>query len=217
MPGNKNFAVLTGDIIDSSSVEGKDQLNNELKKAFELIEKKFKSKKFTPSFDIFRGDSFQGVLANPENALRAGLLIRTTLKKNRDGGKKMNWDTRIAIGVGKVDYLPENISEGDGAAYRNSGPMLDKLKGNFKLAITTPSDAMNREMETSCALADAVINKWTPAQAEIVYRLLQKRTQKNIGKELDISEAAVHYRVKAAGWFAIKKFLHRFESLINQQ
>jgi hypothetical protein len=216
MPENKNYAVVTGDIIDSSSIEGKDQLNNELKKSFKLIEKKFKSKTFTPSFNIFRGDSFQGVLANPENALRVGLLIRTTLKKSRDGDENLNWDTRISIGVGKVDYLPENISEGDGAAYRNSGPVLDKLKGNFKLAITTPSDTINQELETSCALADAVMNKWTPAQAEIVYRLLQNTTQKEIGEALDISEAAVHYRVKAAGWFAIKKFLQRFESLINQ-
>lgn len=217
MSDKKLYAVLTGDVINSSDIKGeeKDRLIHLLKEAFQVIKKKSTSKKPSPSFDIFRGDSFQGVLADPAEALKAGLIIRTTLIRNHSENEKTDWDARIAIGIGTIDYLPENISEGDGPAFRNSGPVLDELKGDYKFAITESSGRYNHEFKTCCAFLDAVINKWTPPQAEIVYRLLLNKTKKKIGEELDISQAAVHYRVKAAGWFAIKEFLTRYETVIE--
>ncbi|MBN2732954.1 MAG: hypothetical protein JXR26_11045 [Balneolaceae bacterium] len=217
MSDKKLYAVLTGDVINSSDAKGeeKDKLIQLLKEAFGAITKKSKSKNPSPSFDIFRGDSFQGVLADPAEALKAALIVRTTLIRNHSKNEKTDWDARIAIGVGSIDYLPENISEGDGPAFRNSGPVLDELKGDFKSAITESSGKYNHEFKTYCAFLDAVINKWTPPQAEIVYRLLLNKTKKEIGKDLDISQAAVHYRVKAAGWFAIREFLTRYETVIE--
>lgn len=217
MADAKNYVVLTGDIIDSSQVKEneKDKLIDSLKQAFGEIEHK-KNKQPLPSFNIFRGDSFQGVLQNPTGALEAALLIRSSLRKNQPGEQKSDWDARIAIGVGTVDYLPENISEGDGPAYQRSGPVLDELKGDYKCAITVPWEEFNGEFKASCALLDAVINKWTQPQAEIIYMLLKGKTPKKIGKELDISQAAVHYRVKAAGWFAIEELIIRYKNIINE-
>lgn len=217
MSEKKIYAVLTGDVINSSDAKGeeKDKLIHLLKEAFEAVTKKSTAKTSSPSFDIFRGDSFQGVLANPAEALKAALIIRTTLIRNHSKNEKTDWDARIAIGIGSIDYLPENISEGDGPAFRNSGPVLDELKGDYKFAITESSAKYNHEFKTCCAFLDAVINKWTPPQAEMVYQLLLNKTKKEIGKELDISQAAVHYRVKAAGWFAIKEFLTRYETVIE--
>lgn len=218
MPDSKIYAVITGDIIDSSDAKGKhkNMLIQSLKSAFETIGKLIESDSPDASFNIFRGDSFQGVLSHPGDALKAALLIRTSLIRKNISDKDAKWDTRVAIGLGTIDYMAKNISEGDGPAYRNSGPVLDDLKGDYKFAITTPSDEYNNEFKSSCALLDAVINKWTAPQAEIIFRLLQDKTQKEIGKELDISEAAVHYRVKAAGWFAIREFLNRYQEIIKQ-
>jgi|AntRauTorcE11897_2_1112592.scaffolds.fasta_scaffold10875_2 hypothetical protein len=218
MSNTKIYAVVTGDVIDSSQVKGeaKDKLNESLKEAFRIIKERSKNEESLPSFDIFRGDSFQGVLSHPAEALTAGLLIRASLRKNKADDQKAEWDARIAIGVGTIDYLPENISEGDGPAYQNSGPVLDELKGDNKFAITVPWQPVNDEFKPSCALLDAVINKWTQPQAEIIYMLLQEKTPKKIGEELDISQAAVHYRIKGAGWFAIKKLLSRYKNIIQE-
>lgn len=218
MPDKKIYAVLTGDIVNSSDVDGekKDLLISSLKEAFQTVVENTKWKKPFPAFDIFRGDSFQGVLPEPADALKAALIIRASLIKQNQSSNETDWDARMAIGIGTIDYLSDNISESDGPAYRNSGPILDDLKGDHKLAITTPDENLNSEFGTSCALLDAVINKWTPAQADIVFRLLQNQSKKKIGKDLDISQAAVHYRVKAAGWFAVEKFLERYQQIMEQ-
>lgn len=216
MPDKKIYAVLTGDVVNSSDSTGdeKDVLISSIKDAFNTVEKNIKSERPFPAFDIFRGDSFQGVLPHPGDALKAALIIRSSLIKQAENYKEADWDARIAIGIGAIDYLSDNISESDGPAYRNSGPVLDNLKTDNKLAITTPIEEHNNEFSASCALLDAVISKWTPPQAGITLRLLQNQPKKKIGKELDISQAAVHYRVKTAGWFAVEKFLERYQQVM---
>ena len=214
------YAVITGDIVDSSQVNGseKNQLIDSLKESFQGI-KKWQATSddgSLPKFAIFRGDSFQGLLSNPADALRASIFIRSGMRKNQPTDKETNWDVRLAVGIGPVDHLPENISEGDGPAYRKSGPILDDLKGDYKLAITTPWEQINGEFKTSCALLDAIIAKWTAQQAEIVWLLLQEKKAKTIAEELDISQAAVHYRVKGAGWFAVEQCLERYKAIIKK-
>jgi len=67
---------------------------------------------------IFRGDSFQGVLSRPDEALNAALIIRASLL-SKFKGKRTRLDSRIAIGIGKIDYLPlDQAGEGDGEAFR---------------------------------------------------------------------------------------------------
>lgn len=215
MDTNKFYAVITGDIVDSSKVKAKDTLIQNLKAAFEDIRSRCSNAQSLPSFDIFRGDSFQCVLPDSRKALWAGLIIRSCLQKNQPEDHEADWDARLSIGLGTIDYLPENISEGDGPAYRNSGPVLDELKGDYRTAVTTPWENMNSEFKASCALLDAVINKWTQPQAEIVHMLLLNKTPKMIGRELGISQAAVHYRVKGAGWFAVEVLLERYEKVMD--
>ncbi len=213
------YAVITGDIIESSLAEKaeKNALIKSLKKAFKGI-KQWDSvnENSLPKFDVFRGDSFQGVMANPCQALRAAIFIRSAMRKNQPVQKDENWDVRLAIGLGTIDHLPENVSEGDGPAYRNSGPIMDELKGDYKTAITTPWEAINKEFKASSALLDAVISKWTAQQSEIIWYLLRNEKAKDIAEELDISQAAVHYRVKGSAWFAIEKLLQRYEQIIEQ-
>ena len=73
------YAVITGDVVGSSQVEGseKNRLISSLKDAFNCISKWDDSNNDgLPKFDIFRGDSFQGVLPNIETALKASIFIR---------------------------------------------------------------------------------------------------------------------------------------------
>lgn len=213
-----NYAVITGDIVESSRLSDKQKakLNQALKDAFGDI-KHFSNNQTEalPQFNIFRGDSFQGLLADLPHALKAAILIRALLRNHQPDDIQHNWDARIAIGIGEVDYLPENISEGDGEAYQNSGPVLDNLKTDFRSAIQTSDKNINNEFKASCALLDAVIAKWTPNQAETVAMLLKGMTPKEMSKKLDISQAAIHYRMKGAGWFAVEALLNRYNQILS--
>ncbi len=216
------YAVLTGDVVESSQLDAKDKgrLIDSLKKAFKCIKKWEHSTdddQRKATFNIFRGDSFQGLLADAKNALKAGIYIRAVMRKSQPADKEISWDARLAIGIGTVDLLPENISEGDGPAYRNSGPVLDGLKGDHRLAVTTPWEEVNNEFKAACALLDAVIAKWTAPQAEIMWLLLEGEKAKDIAEKLGISQAAVHYRVKGAGWFAIEAALQRYRDIITSK
>ncbi len=212
------YAVLTGDIVGSSRLEAREQLvlKDSLKQSFKRVRDMYPDTGPLPSFDVFRGDSFQGVLDDAVYALETSLLIRANLRKDQPPDQEVNWDARIAIGIGEIDYLPDNVSEGDGPAYRSSGPVLDRLKKDIRLEIHTPWQEVNDELNTECALLDALIAGWTPPQAEAVVMLLEGKDRKQIGRELKISQAAVHYRVKGSGWFAVEKFINRYHTIITK-
>jgi len=212
------YAVVTGDIVESSRFSGaqRDMLNESLRRAFEEIKRFSTAKRRLPAFNIFRGDSFQGLFDKPEEALKAAIFIRAALRHNQPGEVENDWDARIAVGTGTVDYLPDNITEGDGEAYQNSGPVLDDLKGHFRAAIKTPNEEHNKEFRAQCALLDAVIAKWTPNQAEVVGMLIKGMTPKEISTELNISQPAIHYRMKGAGWFAVEALLERNKQMIKK-
>ncbi|MDX1637250.1 MAG: SatD family protein [Balneolaceae bacterium] len=213
------YAVITGDVVDSSKIgsDHRDQLMNTLKASFRAVYSVLQKGNDPYPFDIYRGDSFQGVIRSPQDALAASLAIRCTLRKAQPGESPISWDARTAIGIGRIDYLPEKATEGDGQAYRLSGPMLDAMKTEQRLSITTPWDDVNRELKAESALLDAVIAKWSPNQAETVLELLREQSRKEISEKFGISQAAVHYRVKGAGWFAVGQFLERYREIMNNR
>jgi predicted DNA-binding protein YlxM (UPF0122 family) len=217
METKKIYAVLTGDLIGSSRfrVEEREIVISNLKDSFKMIS----PDSITSPFVIFRGDSFQGVLSIPDEALNAALIIRSSLL-SRFKGKRSRLDARIAIGIGTIDYLPGNqVGEGDGEAYRNSGPELDKMKKREpNLIIKTPWAGINEELRIECSLLDALIQRLTKEQAEVIlYHITKGVTQEEIAKILGISQPAVFQRLKTGGYWAVQAFMEHFEVIIHEK
>ena len=233
METNKIYAVLTGDLIGSSrfNIKEREELLFILKDSFKIISPDI----ITSQFVIFRGDSFQGVLSRPDEALNAALIIRASLL-SKFKGKRTRLDARIAIGIGTIDYLPrDQAGEGDGEAFRNSGPELDKMKKSEQnLIIKTPWNEINEELQTECSLLDALIQRWTKEQAEANFYQIQspksreflsfaredagsnqRLTQVETAKILNISQSAVFQRLKTGGYWAVQAFLERFKTIIQ--
>ncbi len=223
METGKIYAVLTGDLIGSSRfrIQQREEVLSNLKDSF----KKISPDIISSPFMVFRGDSFQGVLARPEEALKATLIIRDSLL-SRFKGKRTRLDARIAIGIGTIDYLPgDQVGEGDGEAFRNSGPELDKMKkGEQNIIVSSPWAEINEELRTECALLDALIQRWTKEQAEAILFQIQepelqrsKQTQEGIAKILKISQSALSQRLKTGGSWAVQVFLERFKIIIQDK
>jgi DNA-directed RNA polymerase specialized sigma24 family protein len=213
MPIKKIYAVLTGDLVGYSRYKTKDrkEVLLHLKDSFKKIPLDITASKFW----IFRGDSFQGILSRPEEALKAALIIRSSLV-SRYKGKRSRLDARIAIGIGTVDNLPRRVGEGDGEAFRNSGMELDGMKKSEKnLIIKTPWKERNDELSTECALLDAVIERWTKEQAEAVMYQIMDLTQEEIARILKISQPAVFHRLRTCGSRAVQEFLKRYKDAIK--
>ncbi|MFZ3385254.1 MAG: SatD family protein [Candidatus Methanoperedens sp.] len=232
METGKIYAVLTGDLIGSSRfrIQQREEVLSNLKDSFQEISPEI----IESPFVVFRGDSFQGVLASPEEALKAALIIRASLL-SKFKGKRTHLDARIAIGIGTIDYLPrDQVGEGDGEAFRNSGPELDRMKkGEQNIIVRTPWAEINEELRIECALLDALIQRWTKEQAEaIVYQwpkrdfgetplqdqvLAHEITQEVIARILKISQSALSQRLKTGGYWAVQAFLERFKVIIQNK
>lgn len=214
------YAVITGDIIKSSNIKENERshLLDELKSSLHKINERL-IREDKPPAEIYRGDSFQIVLRQPEQALLIGLILRAKLRSITASEKKETvnyWDARISIGVGGIHYQADKIVESDGEAFQLSGRGLDEMRKKQSLSIGTIWPEVNEELEVACALAETIINRWTVSQAKVIYPyLLENKTQQELAQEFDITQGAVSQRLTEAGNMdAIKLFIQRYEKLI---
>ena len=124
----KIYAVITGDVINSSRIEG------DYTKVLLAISKdilKYQDPRFI--FELYRGDSFQALISEPEKALLMSFIIRSGLRRNTSSKKLESiWDARISIGFGKIKNQSidstSKIGSLDGEAFVLSGRTLDAMK-----------------------------------------------------------------------------------------
>ena len=223
MMKNDLYAVVTGDIIGSSRFKEKTyrELMLALNLSFETIKETWPNISYGP-FRTYRGDSFQGILSRPEKALHVAIVIRACLRSFFQIKRRRNAvDARIAIGIGTISSLPHGpVAEGDGEAFRRSGPILDKIeqekrsKTHTQLFIKTPWNEVDTELEVECILLDALINRWSAEQAEAILDQMRGLTQRAAARKHGITQSAVSQRLLDAGGHAIRKLCRRYQSLI---
>lgn len=215
-------AVLTADLVDSSTYEEDvlEKVLNSLKHEFDIIASQQGEQEVR--FKIYRGDSFQGVIKNPEEALHLALQIKAAVNQihlketNKNKAYSKIADFKIAIGIGTQDLEREAISESNGQAFQFSGRTLDEMKSeNRKTRIKTENENINEEFDASFLLLDTITDRWSIASAEVVYYLLQGMKEREIADKIKISQSAVNQRKKAAGWEAISGLLNRYRKVIK--
>ncbi|MCF4101690.1 SatD family protein [Gillisia sp. M10.2A] len=215
------IAVITADLIDSTLYKEPvlEQVLNTLRDEFEKVSNTLGKENIR--LTIYRGDSFQGIIKNPEYALHVVLQLKSAInrihlkktKKSRAYSKIV--DFKVAIGIGTVEIEREAISESNGQAFQFSGRTLDEMKSeNRKTKIKTEYEEINNEFNTSFFLLDTITDKWSTASAEVVYYLLLGLKEREVADVLQISQSAVNQRKKAAGWDAISVLLERYKEVI---
>jgi len=212
---NQLFAVMTGDIVASSRLSSEDRrkLPGILKQAFKEIAHKYPNLA-SQSIDVYRGDSWQLVLTDPTVSLTAAVLFRASVIAASPSAVRI--DTRLAIGIGTVDYQPPNrVSEGNGEAYRESGRALDSLKGSarMKYVIAEPIEKPPL-LDTTVELLDAIIQEWTIPQALAVRWGLLGLTQLMIAKQWPkrIAQQTIARHLARAHWPAVADALEAVEN-----
>lgn len=212
--------VLTTDIIGSTRLKKKelDRVRDVLDKEFRSIQKKHK--KGSVFFELYRGDSFQGIILEMEKALEIALLLKSAVNKiNLERGKASRnrmVDFRMALGIGKIDSMPKNLKEAGGEAFLFSGRSLDAMKHRQqRTSLKTEYEDINHEFEVHFKFLDLLTERWSIAAAETVYWLLQGKKEVEIAKKIGISQSAVNSRKKASGWEAVLKLLGRYEEIIS--
>ena len=209
-------AIITGDIVASSKIKGdqRQKLHHHMERCSALLHQAFPN--VIPfDVDIFRGDSWQILVTDPIIAFRIALFYRTALLS----GEPLSVDTRSAIGIGAIDYIPKKrVSEGDGEAYRLSGATLDNLTRARRMALTTPNGA-DQAIDTIIQLLDGLASHWTARQALAISGALRGWTQGEIAQQLwehPISQQAIAQHLDRSGWESIETGVSYIEQAIEK-
>lgn len=189
-------AVLTGDIINFTKLSPKNR-----KLLMENAEKLMKSWIIqSTDAEIFRGDSYQILFDDIQKALKRSIQLICWFKTCSDEGQKIYLSTRISIGIGSVSYRGKNILSSDGEAFHLSGRNFDQMKTGELLRIHTNDADKNHTIAVILNFVNKIINQWTIAQAEVIFELLEAKTQQEIADKLQLSQPAINNRIKLSNW-----------------
>ena len=213
----RSYAVLTGDVIGSSRLG--DRARRRLHEALHFAGRNLRARfgEVVPyPLAVFRGDSWQLLVVPPARALRVGLYFRVSLRARMEAREI---DTRFAIGIGAIDFIPgADLSGGDGEAFRRSGQALERLPRGARMGLALPADIEAQDLRVILDLIDIQARRWSHRQALAVAGALLGWTQTQIAQGLfepPISQQAVAQHLSRAGWRAIWKAIAYFESRLE--
>lgn len=199
-------AIITGDIVNSSKVPAAmwlAALNNELA-----------TMGHTPGdWQIYRGDSFQLLAPNAEEALFLAIRLKAVLKGIRQ------LDVRMAIGIGDINFRSPQITASNGSAFLFSGEKFDKLKQeDTRLAVKSSNKDFDEDINLLLRLALTIMDNWTINEAEIVHlkMLRSDLSQTELGKIINLKQNTISDRLKRAGYKDIMAVDNAFRKKLNQ-
>jgi hypothetical protein len=190
----KMIAIVKGDIIGSRKVK---QPEKWLKPLKELLGKWGGTPR---QWELIWGDFFQLEIEDPLSALSKAIEIKALIKSiaPKDASKNISTiDVRMAIGIGDKQYTGSRISESNGPAFVFAGEKFEKLKKEkTTLAVQTPWNDFNEEINLYLRLAAIFMDKWSVSSGELIKVLLQHpdATQDKLGRILEIKQNSVSGR-----------------------
>ncbi|MEO8231441.1 MAG: hypothetical protein ABI638_04115 [Ignavibacteriota bacterium] len=202
----KLYSVITGDIVKSSklSLEHHKLLVKVMKNSSKDLSKIFPDAlKYEP--ELFRGDSWQLLIKQPELALSIAMFYRAYLKAKM---QLSSIDARMAISIGTVDFIESSF--GVGNAYKISGKALDK-KGKRKIRFVSDVIPNSDIIDLLIQNTDYISSKWTSRQSKIVLLALQNMDQNTISSKLCISQQAVSKQIDSSGWIVVAENIVYFK------
>ncbi len=207
-------AVLTGDIIGSS--RNRASFLVKLKAVLQEIDTTVSGG--AHRYEIYRGDSFQYALPEPELALRIAILIRAGLRGSWVlPDDSLPIDARIAIGIGQMSNSTFKPGESNDEAFILSGRSLDQLENEkFHLAIAGGQEKERLTLELLSRWTDDMISRWSAASADTVYlHWLKQLNQSEIAAALQITQPGAHKRFQQAQIEQLELCEHTFRKIME--
>ena len=198
-------SIITGDIINSRKVDPAIWLN-----PLKALMKEWG--KTPKTWEIYRGDSFQVEINQPQYALLAAIRIKACIKSIE------KLDVRMGIGIGEKSYDAQKITEANGEAFINSGETFEELKKLKQLlAIRSPWPQLDAELNLMFRLASIVLDKWSTATAQIVAVSIVNRTlsQKELGDKMERTQSTIREAQKRAHYDEIMDLVAFYEKCIT--
>jgi len=100
----KRAGVITGDVSNSQSYS-----DAEFREIIATLSERltYYAEYYGGDFDIYRGDAFQLVVAQPQHSIAAAVGLRLALKAHASGV-----DVRMSVAVGEAQFRPSEVKTG---------------------------------------------------------------------------------------------------------
>lgn len=211
-------AVLTGEVIASNAIAVRGNVPGVLEEAFAAVARIDGA--LVKPFEIYRGDSFQGVV-HTAHAVRVATIVRARLRAiaTSSDAAADRIDARVAIGIGRIDRTQQRAVVSDGEAFRLSSRALDELtaaKEGRRLRVDTADARGDDGPDLAAQLLDPIVLRWSRPAAEAVYAVLTdaKTTQAELAERLHVSQPAISQRLKSARLRDVRKLLGLYASTV---
>lgn len=205
--------VITGDLVNSSHIAT--EWRQTVIDALNACVKDFSSLT-TIKMEMYRGDSFQVVVGNPELALSVAIALRAKLKASTPDKSEVLWDARLSLGIGDVSFESENILTSDGEAFKLSGRAFDNI-GKRRLCISTPWKELDNNLDLVTRFADSIVSGWTEKQASVFYHaLVFPKLQKKLAEDMGMTSQNFNYHWGAAKGQLILDYINYCKSFVTK-
>lgn len=200
------WAVLTGDLVDSSS-----EFPEDIDAAMETLDRCFMGtgrwqRGLTTGYARRGGDGWQAAVSEPRLALRVALYMQAGLRAGYHGDRT----TRIAVATGDGILPPDgDTNAASGPAFTDSGRLISNMP-KWSIFVHASGGIENALFQ----LAGTLSAKWSAAEARAVYELLpplSDKTHRDIASKLRISRRAVGDALARADFHTIKRALEEYE------
>jgi len=207
------YVVVTGDLKSSRKLEDRAKIQEGLKNALTIINKRFEDS-IVAEFIVVRGDSFQGMLSSP----RYLFDIYYVLFEN------IGHQLYLGVGVGSIStHLSENVGEMDGEAFHKAFDALEQAKKE-NVWIKFKSE---REIDgiVTCLLnfmAD-VMWSWTGRQKEVITHYKRAKNKKGditleeIADDMKITKQTISKILKRSKYKMVEGAERSFGDFISQK
>ena len=227
----KNAAVISGDIIASTSLSEEDRMMiyQKINDLFQIIDKKFDT-----FCRITRGDFIECATRESEYSFKIALILKSYLKtiklSDNPSYKKDNrvkafktYGLRIAIGYGKLLKIDRVNKIIDGEAIYMAGRLLNDVHSHDKERITikrtlnfvSNDDQLNSTFNTIFWSIEELINNATEKQCLVLYHKLLDESESEIARIMNVTQPTVNSHSTRIGWNAIEQAVKYYEGQIR--
>jgi hypothetical protein len=216
MTNKAHYAVIAGELAPGARVS-----DEQFSKIPDLIRASFQAvNRLVPmesklKYEIIRMDEFLALSESPVHSMRSMIMLFSAFRFLSYKELSERLDLRMCEGIGPVEFAQEHLRESDGTAFRKASEGIEKMKRNQRISITSSAKELNEEFALSCSFMDILIHDWSDEQAEAIFLNLTGKNQMAISQMLNISQPAVNRRLKAGHFDTVRKFIDRFEHLLN--
>jgi len=122
-------------------------------------------------------------------------------------------EVRIAIGLGSVTMIDNDIAKSTGTALTKSEELLDILKSKKQEIMIDSGRHLDVYMNSLLKMALLFMNEWTENAAATVYEMFKTPhiTQAELGKKLGVQQATASRRLNRAHWQETQEVLSVFK------